>query len=215
MSDRHSDDEGLGAMLGKLAKKQAEDAEAWQNEEHRGDRSELRPIDDLERARMTAALFGEPKKARSLPRWLPIAAIFLLIAFPAALLLIRGANDGGALPRYQLTVASGAAMVRSSTAADDRYSTGSRFELVFQPDTRTEEVPEISVARIDPADPGATPHPLQVPIEKSEGGAFRIRGELGRDFSFPPGPQILRITVGRKNAVQQFHYRFVVSDLER
>lgn len=215
MSDRHSDDNGLAGMLGKLAQKQAEEAEAWQREDHRDDRSELRPIDDLERARMTEALFGVQKKTRALPRWLPIAAVFLLVALPASLVMLRGGNEGAATPRFQMIVASGAATVRSSTAADDRYSKGSRFELVFQPETRAEEAPEISVARIDPADPAKAPQTIEVPIERSEGGAFRIKAEIGRELSFPPGPQLLRISVGRKNAVQQFHYRFVISDLER
>lgn len=203
MTRDKSREEDLTTMLGATAKKQAEEAE--RAAQSGGADRALRPLDEAERAAIARSLFGAEvvalrPRSRARTKWIAGLALAaaIAIAFIASLSVER------ALPRYHLQIASGGRDVRSSTvAANNIYDTGSRFELIFQPETPVDEkIPvQVTIART-----GEPAQPITVPIEYSADGSIRIRGFIGRDIIFPPGDLKMIISIGAKSETQIFEY---------
>lgn len=153
-----------------------------------GEHPELAPLDELEEARMFAALQPALPGKRT-TRWpgLTWAAAGLAAAALAAVLLWPRAES---LPAYTLTVSGGDQVVRSP-GTSDRYSPGSRLELVLQPAEPVEREVEV---RIEAHDSAGHVVPLAWPVQRGRAGALRVVTVLGNELT--PGVWELHITLG-------------------
>ncbi len=184
----------------------------------------FRPLDADFRARMVQALADrideapagamatpaaepEPAWARLLDRlqdrWRGASVFAAAVAAAGlAVWMIPGSREGlPPLPDYVLGLEGGLEALRSEPTAggEDRlFVPGNRFELLLRP--ATAESGPLAV-RFFLAAAGEPPHPLELPVEVSAGGAVRVAGEIGGEIAIEPGDWVLWAVVGRPGAM--------------
>lgn len=172
--------------LAQVARDQARESEARWAEAEAGQHPELRPLDELEQARLFAALRPAlPAPRRRWTRWagggaVAAAAVLAVVLWPRA----------AALPAYTLTMMSGDQVVRSA-GTSDRYSPGSRVELVLQP---AEPVTKEVAVTLHAEGAAGQVVPLPWPVERGRAGALRISTVLKDELA--AGHWSLVVTIG-------------------
>jgi hypothetical protein len=190
------------AGLAELAKAQLRERDAWWEAAQTDEHHDLRPLDELEQARLIAAVLPMIRPAR---RWTTWAAPALAVA-AAAMLAIALWPRGNVLPAYSLEARSGDQVLRSEgQASSARFSRGSRIELVLRPEAPIRE--EITVT-VDARAATGKVVPLSWPIERGRDGAIRITTTLGDELS--PGDWVLHVELG--GGAQQLRYSIRVED---
>jgi hypothetical protein len=130
------EDEDLLRALGKVAREQREEEDRLIAKEP----ALSRPLDDLEQARIVAALKPRAKKSNPATWIVPLAAA---LAIAAGVFLFVGRKGGPALPAYELVVNAGDRDVRGADAAVTEVRTlgpDSKFELLLRPKTAVKDV---------------------------------------------------------------------------
>lgn len=216
MTDRDdpSPSDPLLVALGRAAREEAQQTEAWWAAASKQDGTPLppdgpdlealAPLSGEEQGKMTEALFGipaeEPAPVVSLAsrrRVLSVAAGLALAAGVAAMVLFSGPQ---ALPGYRLEVQAGEKVLRSEQGVADEpeYVEGSVLSFVLRPEAQA-EVPVTVAAVLEPDGGAARVVPFDVTL--ASGGAVRLVAELGETFSAPPGRYRLVFLVGPEGAL--------------
>ncbi|MGZ5967349.1 MAG: hypothetical protein ACXWP4_06755 [Polyangiales bacterium] len=139
MIDDPPEPDDLLRALGKVAREEREE----EDRRIANDPALSRPLDDIERAKIVAAL-PVPKaraKSRGFPAWIAPAAAALAIA--AGVFFFIGRAGSPSLPPYELVVSAGDHDVRGADAAVAEVRTltpDSKFELLFRPATAVKDV---------------------------------------------------------------------------
>lgn len=212
MSDEDRRDEAL-QKLGRMAEARTRETEDWWQAAEAGDQARLpegappvdalRPLDDAERAKLTASLFGEPPadnvvdlKARR--RRISRAVGGALAVAAAAAAVFVALPEDKTLPEYALVVRSGEKVMRSEApvAGAYRYAPGSQVDVIVRPETTVEGEVHLSAVVVG-ADGAAKA--WAGPVE-TKSGAFRVRGTFGDDVDLEPGAWRLVLTVSSKVA---------------
>ncbi|MCK6550823.1 hypothetical protein L6R52_33605 [Myxococcota bacterium] len=174
-----------GGSLAEIAKAQLRERDQWWEAARADPQHELRPLDELEQARLIAAVVPAIRPARRWTTW----ARPVLAAAAAALLAVALWPRGDTLPTYTLEARSGDRALRSEAPESSaRYSVGSRIELVLRPDAPVRE--EFAVT-VEARDVTGKVVPLSWPIERGRDGAIRITATLGNELS--PGDWVLHV----------------------
>ena len=187
-----SEHEEPPVTLAAVAKARARQRDALWEEVSTGAHPELRPLDDLEQARLAKALVATLPAQRRPRRWVAWAAPALAAAAASVLLVVGPQPDP--LPSYTLSVWSGDQAVRSAepAAPTHRYSQGSRVELVLQPAAPVESEVEVT---LEARGPKGEVVPLDWPVQRGKKGALRIVTFLGPELY--PGEWVVVIELGR------------------
>jgi hypothetical protein len=207
----------LTEELRAVAREQARDAERWWEGVDSGNASllpkgsppleALRPIDDHERVQIATALFGEQRAPRR--RWLwVVSASSVAIAATIAAIALRVPTP---IADYTMNVQGGDRAWRSNDAllpTIPQYRSGSRLEVVLQPETVVEGSLEVSAELV-----GKRTVAWPTPIERGRGGTFRLIADVGSELILEPGAWKLVVRVGGPdNSGQSLEYHFEVVD---